>query len=326
MPVGPTTKELPSIGRVVHTASSIPSAFRTVNNERKATAVTKGPQEHSSMMRTFSLFSTIAMVFAIHAQTPVATPRPHSTVPSARSEHRFTPPAGAKRVEVPPASFAKYLRDLPLRLAGTPVLLHNGTPKPDQGVHAAVVDISTGNKDLQQCADAVMRLRAEYLFANGRAEEIAFDLTNGFRVPWARWRNGERVRVSGNACSWYSGTAKDHSHAQLQRYLEFVFTYAGTLSLAKELQDASQLPIQAGDVFIRGGSPGHAVIVLDVAQTSDGRSWFLLAQSYMPAQDIHVLKNPGSMGSGPWYAYGVGKELSTPEWTFGWSARKRWAK
>ncbi|MEX1132884.1 MAG: DUF4846 domain-containing protein [Flavobacteriales bacterium] len=275
-------------------------------------------------MRASLLLTCFAFGGLVPAQLPVAYVSPINASPEERLEERFAAPSGAKRVGAPTASFAKYLRELPLKPSGTPVLLHNGKPKTNQGVHAAVVDISTGSRDLQQCADAVMRLRAEYLFANGREGEIAFDLTNGFRVPWERWRKGERVRVSGNACSWHSGAAKDHSHAQLLRYLEFVFTYAGTLSLSKELKDASQLPIQAGDVFIRGGSPGHAVIVLDVAKTADGRSWFLVGQSYMPAQDIHVLKNP--VGTGAWYAYGTGTELRTPEWTFSWKDRKRWAE
>jgi hypothetical protein len=287
-------------------------------------ALPMGPMCIPDTMRTILLLTSIALCGAPRAQTPIASVRPLGTSPSDRLEHRFTPPSGAQRVEVPTGSFARYLRDLPLKPGGTPVLLHNGKPKTNQGVHAAVVDISTGSKDLQQCADAVMRLRAEYLFANGREEEIAFDLTNGFRVPWERWRKGDRVRVNGNACSWHAGAYKDHSHAQLLRYLEFVFTYAGTLSISKELQEASQLPIQAGDVFIRGGSPGHAVIVLDVAMANDGRIWFLLGQSYMPAQDIHVLKNP--TGPGAWYAYGSGNELRTPEWTFSWNDRKRWAK
>ena len=47
--------------------------------------------------------------------------------------------------------------------------------------------------------------------------------------------------------------------------------------------------LQPGDVFIKGGSPGHAVIVVDVAiYPQTGKTVFLLAQSYMLAQQIHI--------------------------------------
>jgi hypothetical protein len=235
---------------------------------------------------------------------------------------RFPPPPGFVRTAVAPGSFAHYLRQLPLRPQGTAVLLHNGKPKGRQDVHAAVVDLSVGSKDLQQCADAVIRLRAEYLFAHGREQDIAFDLTNGFRVPWQRWKHGERVRVDGNKCSWMDGGTVDGSHAQFLRYLDFVFIYAGTLSLHRELRPAGQMALEAGDVFIQGGSPGHAVLVLDVARHPDGRTAFLIGQSYMPAQDFHVLRDP--LGKGAWYMLDEGERLWTPEWTFDWSDRRRW--
>lgn len=237
---------------------------------------------------------------------------------------RFATPAGTTRVQVAPASFAAYLRELPLLPAGSKVLLHNGGPKGRQDAHAAVVALSVGTKDLQQCADAVIRLRAEHLFAQGMHEAIAFNFTNGFRASWERWRKGERIRVAGNNCTWVGGGARDSSHDQFLRYLETVFMYAGTLSLARELKAAADKPIEAGDVFIQGGSPGHAVLVLDVAQGADGSTWCMLGQSYMPAQQFHVLRNTGHPEGGPWYKVGTQGELRTPEWTFSWSDRRRW--
>lgn len=44
-------------------------------------------------------------------------------------------------------------------------------------------------------------------------------------------------------------------------------------------------------VVARGGRFGHAVLVLDVAESASDERVFLIAQSYMPAQDIHVLIN-----------------------------------
>lgn len=234
---------------------------------------------------------------------------------------RFPSPAGHIRSAVDAGSFAHYLRSLPLRPEGTGVHLFDGRTKPRQDVHAAVLDISVGERDLQQCADAVMRLRAEYLFVSGQQDRIAFHFTNGFLAEWKRWRMGERITVRGNHCAWVKQASPDGSHAQLLKFLATVFTYAGTLSLDKELKPATGA-IEAGDVFIQGGSPGHAVIVMDVARDAQGRTAFLLAQSYMPAQDIHVLKRPD--GQGAWYIADQGERLVTPEWTFRWEDRKRW--
>lgn len=237
-------------------------------------------------------------------------------------EARFTPPTGSVRVAAPASSFGHYLRNLRLLPAGAPVLLHDGSRKPRQDAHAAVIDLSVGRRDLQQCADAVMRLRAEHLFASGRQSEIAFDFTNGFRAEWNRWRAGERIVVNGNRCSWVRKAKVDSSHVELLRFLDLVFTYAGTLSLSRELKPAGVAPITPGDVFIQGGSPGHAMIVVDVARDADGRSFFLLAQSYMPAQQVHIVRNPeGRLGA--WYT-AEGDRLVTPEWNFAWSDRKRW--
>jgi hypothetical protein len=43
----------------------------------------------------------------------------------------------------------------------------------------------------------------------------------------------------------------------------------------------------------------------------------LLAQSFMPAQSIHVLRNPADGRGGAWYRAAFRGGLATPEWTFG---------
>src|SRR6218665_872128 len=73
---------------------------------------------------------------------------------------RINPPAGYSRLSTDTASFTYYLRNLKLKPDGSPVKLYNGENKSWQDVHVAVVDMEIGNKDLQQCADACIRLRA----------------------------------------------------------------------------------------------------------------------------------------------------------------------
>jgi hypothetical protein len=225
---------------------------------------------------------------------------------------RLAPPSGYKRVAVSPGSFAEWLRYLPLKPDGAPVLHFDGRKKPNQTLHAAVIDIDVGKRDLQQCADAVIRLRAEYLYAGGERAKIAFDFTSGDRVSFARWAEGWRPAVAGNRVSWVRNGARGSDRAQFAAYLEKIFTYAGSKSLEKELVPVGARPVHGGDVFVQGGFPGHAVIVVDAAEDPNGRRVMLLAQSFMPAQSIHVLKNPRG---GVWYDAAAG-DPETPEWKF----------
>ncbi|MBS1934653.1 MAG: hypothetical protein JST96_11690, partial [Bacteroidetes bacterium] len=89
-------------------------------------------------------------------------------------------PEGYRRVTAEKNSFTQWLRNIHLKKDKT-VYLYNGLPKRNQSAQFAVLDISVGNKDLQQCADAVMRLRAEYLFAEKKFSEIVFFDNNNVR-------------------------------------------------------------------------------------------------------------------------------------------------
>ena len=231
------------------------------------------------------------------------------------------PPPGFARITLAEGSWGDWLRGLPIEFRE--VRLHNGQPKANQQAHHAVIAIDVGTKNLQQCADAIIRLRAEYLLAADREDEVAFHFTSGDLAEWAAWRDGARPVVQGNEVTWKKTAERDASYACFRRYLDTVFTYAGTMSLASELQPVSDpLAVELGDLFIRAGSPGHAVVVVDVAANAAGDRAFLLAQSFMPAQEIHVLKNPGSKLS-PWYPAKKVGELRTPEWAFRYENLRR---
>jgi hypothetical protein len=229
---------------------------------------------------------------------------------------RINTPRGFNRTEVESDSYEYYLRNLALKADGSKVRFYNGVLKPNFWVYTAVVDMEIGERNLQQCADAAMRLRAEYLYKNNKFDQIHFNFTNGFRVDYSQWMTGKRIVVDGNKSYWKEQTTASNTYSSFRKYMDIIFAYAGTLSLAKEMSPVNIQDIQIGDVFIQGGSPGHAVIVVDLAADTKGNRIFLLAQSYMPAQDIHILNNPNNKKISPWYSTNFEGELVTPEWTF----------
>jgi len=231
-------------------------------------------------------------------------------------EERFNTPEGFERVEVEEGSFGKYLRTLPLKPSGSKVHYYNGGVKP-RDVHEAVLDIDVGDRDLQQCADAVIRLRAEYLYGKGLYDKIHFNFTNGFLADYATWMQGYRIVVEGNKAYWVKRTGYSNDYSSFRKYLDMVFAYAGTLSLSQELKKVPLEDMQIGDVFMKGELPGHCVIVLDMAENKDtGEKLFMIAQSYMPAQALHILKNMQNKELSPWYPLDFGETLNTPEWQF----------
>jgi Domain of unknown function (4846) len=221
-------------------------------------------------------------------------------------------PDGFVRSAAAPGSFGEWLRHLPLK-AGGGVLLHDGRPVADHGTVAAVVDIDVGRGDLQQCADAVMRLRAEYLFSRRLTGLIGFELYSGERYRFEAYAEGQTPVPAGERIAWQSGPPQDKSHASLRRWLDIVYSFASTRSLAHELRPVGRLADAAiGDVFVHPGTPGHAVIIVDLAVDSDGRNLVLLAQSSTPARDVHILRNTLAPGLGPWFPLVDGRPFTTP--------------
>ena len=252
-------------------------------------------------------------------------------------------PAGYRRVAADRSSFGAWLRQIPLKKDKT-VYLFDGSPKRNQNAQFAVLAISVGHKDLQQCADAVMRLRAEYLYSRKDFGDIDFYTAQGMRLNFREWASGRRVRLSGSRLISYTSNPATGSGVQagptaaepvvcadrgcFSAYLETVFSYCGTLSLEKQLVPAGDFGgMQIGDVLIRGGAPGHAMLVVDMAADSLGHQVYMLAQSYMPAQDIHLVNNPVDGTLSPWYRIDKGAlVIATPEWTFYTHQLRTWPK
>jgi Domain of unknown function (4846) len=233
-------------------------------------------------------------------------------------------PKGYKRIDTEINSFKNWLNHLPINLLDNNVYTFSGEKKYNQNAQYKVVNIDIGDRDLQQCADAVMRLRAEYLFSSKKYDKIHFNYTNGVNIPFSKWSSGYYPSLKGNKVVWVS-SSNNKSYKSFRKYLTNIFTYAGTSSLEKEMITVQLSEIKAGDVFIKGGFPGHAVIVVDVVineKTKDKA--FLIAQSYMPAQSIHILKNPINTEMSPWYSVNeINNVIETPEWTFNSSQLKR---
>lgn len=240
-------------------------------------------------------------------------------------ETRFPVPEGYDRKEQ--GDYASYLRSLPLQEGGAKVKYYNGKIKNATGIYCAVLVQEISKRDLHQCADAIMNLYARFHFDNESDENIHFNFTNGWRCDYSKYRDGYRVSFK-NGTNWYKSASYSRSEKNFKSYMTLIYSYCGTASLEKELIAVNDYAsIKAGDVFIKGGHPGHAVMVMDVVENNEGDKQFLLGQSYMPAQQMQILINPNRNDGSPWYLMKdlENNSLTTPEWSFSPARLKRFS-
>jgi len=188
-------------------------------------------------------------------------------------------PAGFTRA--PGNSYTEFLRSLPLKKRGSLVHLHDGKLARLQFLSAGVIDMPVLSRD-EQCADVAMRLRAEYLWQNGRYGDIVFTSVGGKKQP-------------------YSGGS---SRKAFEKYMRTVYGTCNTASVFRETKVRPLKDIQPGDVLVypsrHKGVYGHAVLVADVARSKSGKIAVLCVEGNTPAREAHVIRNLNPFRN-PWF-------------------------
>jgi hypothetical protein len=198
--------------------------------------------------------------------------------------------------------FTAYARNLKVLRDKSTLKKYDGANWGRQNWHAAILDFDTGSKNLQQCADACLRLHAEYLWNTNKKEKLVYEFTSGDKLSWSDYAKGMRAKVNGNNVSFYECSIWDNSYHSFRNYLNCVFMYAGTISVNHQFRKLREdESIQPGDVIVKPGSPGHAVMVVDVCQNRDGKKLYLIAQGYTPAVQIHIVNNTSDRSISPWF-------------------------
>lgn len=232
-------------------------------------------------------------------------------------QSRVNIPKGFKRVEYAKGSFQEYLRNYELKPFGSKIINYDDSQYFWQSGHVGVLEIPVPKNGLQQCADALIRVRSEYLWDNNRKDEIGFNFTSGHYCSWLKYAEGYRPKIDGNKVSFHKTAAKDHSKTNFYKYLNLIYTYSGTLSLYNELpkiNDVSKL--QIGDMLIKGGTPGHIAIICDEIVNETGDKLFLLFQGNTPAQSVHLVKNLEDSTISPWYKLEKDAVIPVSNYTF----------
>lgn len=225
-------------------------------------------------------------------------------------------PEGYKRTTYLKNSFQEYLRNYKLKKHGTKIINYDGTAYFAQHWHDAILDIPVPKNGLQQCADALMRIRAEYLWDQNRKNEIGFKFTSGHYCSWKKYAAGFRPKIKGNKVSFHQTTKANYSKSNFYKYLNLIFTYAGTASLHQELSKVNIKNLTIGDMLVNPGFPGHIEIIIDEIVNEKGKKLFLLAQGNTPAQNVCLLKNFEDTDISPWYNFTSGEPIYTPSYFF----------
>lgn len=233
-------------------------------------------------------------------------------------------PNGFSRIVLERNSFSAWLRSYPFTKSEQ-VFLFNGEPSPNQSMHYRVLDLSIGSQNLQQCADAIMRLRSEYWFERALYNRIRFP-ARGVVFAYADYLNGTRYKLLGNKLIAVPGASNklEPRKSNLHEFLQTVFAYCGTYSVYEASERINIDKVMPGDMLIKPGSPGHAMIVMDIALKAEtGERIALLAQGFMPAQSVHVVKNENDQMISPWYLL-HDATIATPGYNFDIDCWYRW--
>ena len=208
------------------------------------------------------------------------------------------------------ASYAYFLRNLPLKPIGSPVYFYDSTEcKAITNTYAVIDGIYTGGSEWEFSATAPVCLESEWLFNTKRYEELVFRLPNGDLCDYNRVEKGEMFTYKDGGLHWYEdrSTKPVYTHESFRAFLNLMFMdgiyfNSAHIALSKETENVKLSDLRIGDVFVRDGD--YAVIVLDIATSANGKEkCFIVAEGIMPIRDIYILKNrvATETNESPWH-------------------------
>lgn len=226
---------------------------------------------------------------------------------------RYDTPEGFQRVDLKENSFGEYLRNKRLKNYGSKALYYNGRVKANKGVYDSVLDYNIGNQNLVHSADAIMYLRADYLFNRMQYSSIEFSFMNGFKAEYSKWMAGYRIKIRDNEASWHKCEEQNCTHDSFLEYMKMVYTFCSAITLERDLSYVNTEDMEIGDVFIDNEKCVVAIVIDMCINYETGEKMFMLAQGGCPAQQIQILINPNDDSVSPWYRLDFGDELKTSE-------------
>ena len=236
---------------------------------------------------------------------------------------RILTPPRFKRIPADSGSFAEYIRNYPLKKAGSSVLLYNGQEKQNQEAHCAIFLLPLENHDFQQGAGSVIRFYAEYMYKMGYENKISFPLTHENICEWSEWRKKYlterklKTDLAGNLKKWTKYEEAPSKYEIFKSYIKNVLSNASPLSLMYESEPIDFSQVEIGDILFDLGKPNFVCLVTDVCKNPENNEKaVLLAQGSAPAQEFHIIKNPKRVNDPWYYMEDFSVKTKTPEHTY----------
>jgi hypothetical protein len=245
------------------------------------------------------ILSFVLIVFA-RGWIPASVEGSITVGPSPKTIASIPPPAGFHRLPTAPQSFANWLRQLPLKPTPSPVLDYRGRihKKSTDTTLATVIDLDVKGKRMQQCMDILVRLRAEYLWKQQAYHLISFPLPGGYVLHWTDWASGLRPRFRGIEMQLQQVSQPDSSRRNFENYLKIIFAESHSQQFYHAYPQIEPAMVAIGDFIVKKGVKGHAVLIVDMAENTNGNKVALIGHGDTPACEFHLLN---FRKNNPWF-------------------------
>ena len=201
------------------------------------------------------------------------------------------PPNDYKRIEIEKNSFAEYLRNLPLKEKGSDVINYRGDvfkSGSDTSV-AFIVNMDIMGRRLEQCMDILVRLYAEYLWSVKQIDSLILPLPGGYWLQWRDWQSGLRPFFKGIKMKMQKSIQHGNPEQIYQSYLNTIYNESHTQQFFHAYQSVPRENVQIGDIIIKKGTKGHAVMIVDLAKNKEGELAALIGNGDTPACQLFLL-------------------------------------